>query len=107
MNKIAILFLFLVLSPQIAFAVDFNAQVSTQDQTTFDQILEPVMKVYNFIKYAATVLAVLFMIFAGVRFIMSGGDAKERDSAKMTATYIVVGLLIISIAPIFVSYLVG
>jgi len=46
----------------IALAVDFNSAVSASDQQTFDQILEPVMKVYNFVKYAATVVAVLFLV---------------------------------------------
>jgi len=48
--------------PTAFWAVDFNSTISSQDQQTFDQILAPVMKVYNFIKYAATVVAVLFLV---------------------------------------------
>ncbi|MBN2142970.1 hypothetical protein JW711_06605 [Candidatus Woesearchaeota archaeon] len=97
----------LVLSLPIVAAVEFNEEISSEDQATFDNILAPVMKVYNFIKYAATVLAVIFLVFAGVTFIISGGDAARREQAKMTATYIVVGLIVIWIAPLVVEFLVG
>lgn len=108
MNKaIFVLLLLLVLTSGIVMAVDFDQEISDEDKQTFDQILEPVMKIYNFIKYAATVIAVLFLIFAGVTFIMSGGDQAKREQAKGMGTYIVIGLIIIWIAPLIVNFLVG
>jgi type IV secretory pathway VirB2 component (pilin) len=106
MNK-TILMVFLLLSMPLIYAVDFGAEVSNEDKATFDQILEPVMKIYNFVKYTATVLAVIYLVFAGVTFIMSGNDIAKRESAKMMATYIVVGLIVIWVAPFVVNYLVG
>jgi type IV secretory pathway VirB2 component (pilin) len=111
MNKLlAILCGLLLVLPVVVPAVhaaDFDGEISPEDQATFDQILEPVMKIYNFIKYAATVLAVVFLVFAGVSFILSGGDTGKRESAKTMATYIVIGLIIIWVAPLIVQYLVG
>jgi len=104
MQKTLILLVLLLAMP-VVLAADFNSAVSTQDQQTFDQILEPVMKVYNFVKYAATVVAVLFLVFAGITFITSGSDQAKRESAKTMATYIVIGLIIIWVAPLIVSYL--
>jgi len=101
-----VLFLACLFLPFGVMAVDFNSTVSAQDQATFDQILSPVMKIYNFVKYAASVLAVLFLIFAGVTFIMSGNDAAKREQAKMMATYVVIGLIVIWVAPLVVSYIV-
>ena len=107
MKKIfSLLFLLLLLVPSVAFAADFDQEISEEDQETFDQILEPVMKIYNFIKYAATVIAVVFLVFAGVTFIMSGDNQAKREQAKTMATYIVIGLIIIWVAPLIVSYLV-
>ena len=105
--KWAILMLLLFLSLPAVFAVDFDQDLSDDDKATFDNILEPVMKIYNFVKYTATVLAVLFLIFAGVTFIMSGNDQAKREQAKMMATYIVIGLIVIWVAPLIVGYLVG
>ncbi|MCF7860898.1 pilin [Candidatus Woesearchaeota archaeon] len=97
----------LLLSLPMVLAVDFDEDISEEDKATFDNILEPVMKIYNFIKYSATVLAVVFLVFAGVTFIMSGNDQAKRESAKMMGTYIVIGLIIIWVAPLIVQYLVG
>ena len=105
--KWTIIFLLLFLSVPIASAIDFEGEISPEDQETFDNILEPVMKIYNFVKYSATVLAVLFLIFAGVTFITSGNDQAKREKAKMMATYIVIGLIVIWVAPLIVGYLVG
>lgn len=106
MNK-ALLVMLLLLSLPMVLAVDFDEDISEEDKATFDNILEPVMKIYNFIKYSATVLAVVFLVFAGVTFIMSGNDQAKRESAKMMGTYIVIGLIIIWVAPLIVQYLVG
>ena len=99
--------LLLVLALPMVTAVDFNEEISEEDRATFDSILEPVMKIYNFVKYSATVIAVLFLIFAGSSFIISGTNQAKRESAKMMGAYIVIGLLIIWVAPIVVSYLVA
>jgi len=65
------------------------------------------MKIYNFIKYAATALAVVFLVFAGINFVISGGDQAKRESAKNMATYIVVGLIVIWVAPFVVQFITG
>jgi len=105
--KYAILaLLLLLLALPAVLAVDWDDPIDPEDQATFDQILEPVMKVYNFVKYAATVIAVVFLVFAGVTFIMSGNDQAKRNQAKLMATYIVIGLIVIWVAPLVVQYLV-
>ena len=108
MQKIALAIIFLMfLSLPIVFAVDFDTDISSSDRSKFDEILEPVMKIYNFIKYAATAIAVLFLIFAGITFIMSGNDQGKREQAKTMGTYVVIGLIVIWVAPLVVNYLVG
>ncbi|MEM4260553.1 MAG: pilin [Candidatus Woesearchaeota archaeon] len=94
-----------MLALPVVMAVDFNNSISPEDQQTFDQILAPVMKIYDFIKYAATVLAVLGLVFAGISFMLSGSDTGKRQSAKNMALYIVNGLIIIWVAPLIVGYL--
>jgi len=105
--KWGILVLLLLLVVPTVLAVDFDEEISDDDKATFDNILEPVMKIYNFVKYTATVLAVVFLLFAGVTFIMSGNDQAKREQAKMMATYIIIGLIVIWVAPLIVGYLVG
>lgn len=108
MNKAVFWLILLVLfSVPAVLAVDFDGEISQEDQQTFDHILEPVMKIYNFAKYTASVLAVVFLVFAGVTFITSGSDQAKREQAKSMGTYIIIGLIVIWVAPLIVNFLVG
>lgn len=46
-------------------------------------------------------LAVILIIFAGIRFITAGGDSKKVEEARKAITYVIIGLLII-----FFSFLI-
>ena len=107
MRWLASLFVMLLVFSPSVLALDFDGDISAEDQATFDGILEPVLKIYNFIKYAATVLAIMFLLFAGVTFIMSGSDQAKREQAKSMAMYVVIGLIIIWVAPLVVGFLTG
>jgi Type IV secretion system pilin len=70
--------------------------------------------VFNNIVNAALVfvgsVAVVLLIFAGIRFITSGGDPKQVKSAQQLITYAIIGLVIVlcSFGIIyFISYLTG
>ena len=87
-------------------AIDFDDDISSEDQDTFDKILEPVMKVYGLVKYAASAIAVLVLLFAGISYMTSGSDPRKRDQAKNMATYVVIGLFVIWAAPMVVNFIV-
>ena len=108
--KIATTLLLLVLMSIMSSAVtaiDFNQEISSQDKQTFDKILQPVLKIYNLVKYVATAIAVIVMLFAGITYMTSGGDPKKRDTAKHMATYVVIGLIVIWAAPLVVNFVVA
>jgi len=96
--------LLLLFIPMVS--AQFNNPVD-DDTDQFDEILEPIFKIYNFIKYAATVIAVLVLVFAGISMVTSGGDPGKREMAKNMAMYVVLGLVIIWAAPLVVNLIVG
>ena len=104
MRIINILILILIVMSS-SFGVELDQEISEEDKETFDNILEPLAKIYSFVKYTATLLAALFLLFAGISFLMSGNDKSKRENAKDMATYVIIGLLVIWIAPIVVEYL--
>jgi len=59
------------------------------------------------VKYAATVIAVIILLFAGVSYMTSGNDPKKRDTAKNMVMYVVIGLIVIWAAPLVVNFIVG
>jgi uncharacterized membrane protein len=108
MKKIfSILILMLVLAlPIIAtsvLAVDVP-DPSSSDLQAYNAILEPVMKVYNFVKYAASVLALMFLVFAAIS-MFANDNPMEKEKSKTRIMYVVIGLIVIWVAPIAVNYL--
>jgi uncharacterized membrane protein len=76
---------------------------TTGDTAAFNQILQPVWKVYNLVKYIASAIAAVFLLFAGVKYMTSGNDMMQRENAKHMVTYVVVGLIVTWAAPFVVQ----
>ena len=101
-----LLFITLILILPLVTAFDLNNEISQQDKDTFNEILEPVLKIYDFVEYSATILAALFLVFAAINFMCSGDDQRKRDGAKKSIGYTLIGLLIIWAAPLIIDFLV-
>ena len=50
--------------------------------------------VVNVLLWAVGILSVIMIIFSGLRYITSAGDASKTKSAQSTLTYSVVGLIV-------------
>lgn len=53
----------------------------------------PAIITYMFV--GATLLAFLFLIFGGVKWITSGGDKTGVESARKTITFAIIGLVVV------------
>lgn len=101
----AIVLLLLTIN-QATAAIDFD-QRGTSDTRTFDQILQPVLKIYNMVKYVASAIAAIMLLFAGISYMTSSSDPKKRDNAKNMGSYVLIGLVIVWAAPLVVNYVTG
>jgi len=88
-------------------AADLDTTISEADKAKFDEILTPVAKIYNFIKYAASLIAVIALLFAGISYMFSGNDIRKRDTSKNMAAYVLIGLVVIWAAPFVVNLLIA
>ncbi len=86
-------------------AADFDQDISPEDKAHFDEMLKPVMKIYNLVKYAASIIAGIVLLIAAITFMTSGGDPKQRDVAKSMSMYVVIGMVVIWVAPLAVNYI--
>jgi hypothetical protein len=100
--------MFFVVSFIVPFisALDFDDDPSIMDRQKFDEILEPVLRIYNLIKYSASAIAVIVLLTAGVTYITSGADPVRRENAKNMAMYVLIGLVVIWAAPLVVEFIV-
>ena len=111
MDIIGILMKFLlftmIISAPVVQAVDLDTEISAEEQAQFDEILTPVMKIYNFIKYTASVIAVIALLFAGISYMFSGNDIRKRNTSKNMAAYVLIGLAVIWAAPFVVNVMIA
>ena len=99
-----IVFLLLFGLPLVFAAPNFNTPLDPTDEAALDQILSPVLRIYNAIKYVATVIGVLMMVFAGISFMTAGGETAKKERAKIMAVGVIIGLVVIWVAPLVVQY---
>ncbi len=50
-------------------------------------------------------IATIFLVYAGVRYITSAGDEKKAESAKHTILYAIIGLIVIGVSTVLVNYM--
>ena len=70
-----------------------------------DAILEPVNKIKDLVISLVSALAIIIIIFAGVKFMVSGENIQARENAKSMLTYSVIGLVVVWVAPLLVAFL--
>lgn len=49
------------------------------------------------------IAAVIFVIYGGVKFVLSGGDPKQVDGARKTITYALIGLALVISAFVIIN----
>ena len=103
---IVLLGLLLFVMPVVLADMNFNSSLTDDQKQTFDQILAPLMNIYNFLKYASTIIGVLMFVYAGITFVTAGGEQAKKEKAKQIAMGVVIGLILIWVAPLVVRYLV-
>lgn len=61
----------------------------------------------NTILYIVGIIAIIMLIFGGIRYITSGGDKQKVTDAKNTILYAIVGLVIALLAFAIVNFVLG
>lgn len=64
-------------------------------------------KVTNVILYIVGIIAVIMLIIGGIKYVISGGDAKKVTDAKNTVLYAIIGLVIAFLAFAIVNFVIS
>ena len=64
-------------------------------------------QVTNTILYIVGIIAVIMLIIGGIRYVISGGDAKKVTDAKNTVLYAIIGLIISFLAFAIVNFVIS
>lgn len=64
-------------------------------------------QVTNTILYIVGIIAVIMLIIGGIKYVISGGDAKKVTDAKNTVLYAIIGLIIAFLAFAIVNFVIS
>lgn len=79
-----------------------DGQCATGDgEATVNTLIATAVNIFS---WAVGLIAVIFVIYAGFRYVTSGGDAGKVTSAKNTLVYAIIGLVIAATAQIIVQF---
>jgi len=76
-------------------AKDASGNPILGDVATFDCIWVVLQNVINAAFLFAGIVAVILIIYSGIKFIFSGGDAKQAEAARKTLTYAIIGFVVV------------
>ena len=62
-----------------------------------------ILKILTFVLNFLALLAVIFIIIAGIRLIVSQGEEEAKEKAKKTILYVIIGLVVILFARVIVG----
>lgn len=77
---------------------------STEAQDTVNSILTLVINIFSLV---VGVAAVIMIIVGGLRYIISGGDSGNVQSAKNTILYAIIGLVVVALAQFVVKFVLS
>jgi glucose uptake protein GlcU len=112
--KNIILILGLVLGIGVFVAVPVSADIydcetypdSILCQNQDEDLMTYVKNIVNTMLYVLGALSVIMIIYGGIRYTTSAGDAKHVESAKNTIMYAVVGLVVALLAYAIVNFVI-
>lgn len=107
----------LLVLPTVAFAqINLNAPPNTGFFTQLfgctptagsSQVLCILQKVLNFLLAIAFIVAVIFLIIGGFRYVVSQGNEESLEKAKGTITNAIIGIVVIVLAYIILQLIFG
>ena len=110
MKKLILLTLILsfALTPALAYAdlktvTEFGGTASGKTEL---EILAAIRTVVNALLTLVGVIAVIFVIIGGVRYITSQGDESAAATAKLSIIYALIGIVVVILSSVLVNLII-
>jgi len=75
------------------------------DATTTEEVRSSILDVLDTVLSFLALIAVIVIVIAGIRLIISQGEETEKDKAKKTIFYAIIGLVVILLAQAIVGFI--
>ncbi len=107
MKKWLPLLVVLWLLPAVVATLDLNSDLSETDQAQVDEILGPIVKAYQILRYIASLIGVIAIVVAGITLTIPNTDPAKKKLAKAIILSALGGMILVIFAPNIVGLLTG
>lgn len=97
----------LLAMPQVAMAQTIfgpTPDIGGVDGSDTNAIRSGILRVLTIILSFMALVAVIVIVIAGIRLVVSQGEEQEKDKAKKTIFYAIIGLVVILLAQAIVGF---
>jgi hypothetical protein len=85
---------------------DLSGQCTPQEDGV-GNVTDLISMVINVFSMIVGAIAVIMIVWGGLRYIMAGGDSSKITAAKNTIIFAVIGLVIVALAQLIVRFILG
>ncbi len=96
----------LALLPGVAFAQLGNVGVDNVGVLKGNNLAGTVGNIVKILLMLAGLVAVIYLIYGGVKYITSQGEEEAAEEGKRVILYAIIGLIVIGISAVIVNYIV-
>jgi hypothetical protein len=90
-----------------SLSVDSQGNCASTTSSGTDTINNIITTVINLFSMIVGIIAVIMIIYGGLRYITSGGDSAKITSAKNTIIYALIGLVVVALAQFIVKFVLN
>ncbi|PID30847.1 hypothetical protein CSA80_03730 [Candidatus Saccharibacteria bacterium] len=80
---------------------------ATATNNSTDKVNKTIKDIINIFSTIVGVVAVIMIIWGGLRYITSGGDSGKISNAKNTIIYALIGLIVVALAQFIVKFVLN
>lgn len=66
-----------------------------------------IVRITSILAIVAGIIAVIFIVWAGIKYVTSNGDSAKISSAKSTIIYALIGLVVAALARPLINFVLG
>lgn len=81
-----------------------SCATTSNGTTKINSIIKTVINIFSAI---VGIVAVIMIVFGGLKYITSGGDSNNISSAKSTIIYAIIGLIVVALAQFIVQFVLN
>ena len=105
---LGILAISLLAAPAAALAQSgFATNVESFEGTSSEPLLDAITNIVNTLLSLAALVAAVFIVIGGVRYVTSQGDDDAVAAAKNTILYAAIGIIVILLSAVLVNFVIG